>query len=156
MTTALEKFTIEGFQALLFRVQGILFAVDLEHIDELLELHQLEVGGDRLRRFDRLLPFGSAPVIYRDPRILTVHYRGSRLLMQIDQPEDITFIRLENMHPLPALLDRVRETDFIWGVGLVREAPVLLVDCLKIAAACQQDGSLAGNAILNSETHAKT
>lgn len=156
MTTALEKFTIEGFQALLFRVQDILFAVDLEQIDELLELHQLDAPGDRLRRFDRLLSFGGEPVIYRDPRILTVHYRGSRLLMQIDQPEDITFIRIESMRPFPALLDRVRQTDFIWGVGLVRETPVLLVDCLKIAAACERDGSLSGSATLNSETHAKT
>ena len=66
------------------------------------------------------------------------------------------FTSLRTGRANPALLDRVRETDFIWGVGLVREAPVVLVDCLKIAAACQQDGSLAGNAILNSETHAKT
>lgn len=156
MTTALEKITIEGFQALIFRVQDILFAVDLEQIDELLEMHQLDAATDRPVRLDRLLSFSGSPVVYHDPRVLTINHGNTRLLLQIDQPEDIVFIRLETMRPFPQLLDRVRESEFVWGVGLVREEPVILLDCHKMAILQLRETALREPGFRHGETHAKT
>ncbi len=145
MTTSLQKYSIDGFKALVFRMQDILFAADLEQIDELVEIKQWSETGDEAIPLHLLVPMESSPHIYRDPHVISIRYMGNNVSVQIDKPEDIAFIPIEAIRSFPPLINKLRKHTWLWGVGLLQEEPVLLIDCHKMAAACLSEQEAAWN-----------
>ncbi len=136
MTTALQKINIDGFKALVFRMQDIQFAADLEQINELHEMPQWQKTEEEAVPLDRLIPLTTIPIVYKEPHVITINYQGTRVSVQIDQPEDITFIPIDAIRSFPPLVDNLRQHLWLWGVGLINDKPVLLIDCHKMAAEC--------------------
>ena len=136
MTTALQKIQIEGFKALVFQMHDTLFATDLEQIDELIEGDHWSHHDEEIILLDRLMPLNSSPLVYKDPHVITIHFQGNTVALQIDQPQDITYIPIDAIRKLPAIVEKVRHQIWLWGVSLQKEEPVLLIDCHKLAAGC--------------------
>ncbi len=145
MSTALQKISIEGFKALVFRMHGTLFAADLEQIDELLEGDHWIHHEEEVILLDRLIPLSTSPLVYQEPHVIKINYQGKKVSVQIDKPEDITYITLDAIRSFPILVDKVRQQLWLWGVGLLKEEPVLLIDCHKLAANCLSEQEAAWN-----------
>ncbi|QPJ62984.1 MAG: hypothetical protein G3M70_14310 [Candidatus Nitronauta litoralis] len=136
MTTALQKLQIEGFQALVFRMHDTLFATDLEQIDELVEGDHWTHPDVEVFLLDRLMPLTASPLVYKDPHVITIHFQGNTVALQIDQPQDIAYIPIEAIRSFPFIVEKVRQHLWLWGISLEKKEPVLLIDCHKLAAGC--------------------
>ena len=143
MNTALQKINIDGFKALVFRMQSTLFAADLEQIDELLVGDRWNHHEEDVILLDRLIPLGTSPLVYQEPHVITINYQGSKVSIQIDKPEDITYITIDAIRSFPIIVDKVRQHLWLWGVGLLKEEPVLLIDFHKLAANCLSEQEAA-------------
>ncbi len=137
----LQKWSVDGMDLLVFRLQGIRLGVDLEQIDEMLKPEL--AGGQGLEpvALHELIPFPKAPVVYEDPQVLVIAGSDPALALKIDQPENIVYLGLQAIRPLPLLVARCRTTEALWGVGLLEEEPLVLLDCLKLAAGRNRRGA---------------
>lgn len=136
MTTALQKFSIEGFKALVFKMHDTLFATDLEQIDELLVGDQWSHKEEDIILLDHLIPLGTSPLVHKDPHVITIRYQENTVAIQIDQPRDITYIPIDAIKCFPTMVEKVRQHSWLWGISLQKEEPVLLIDSHKLAAGC--------------------
>lgn len=122
-------------QLLIFDLMGIKFGVDIEQVSEIYELMDLgQMKGARYEAswFHEKIPFRQGPVVYKSPRLLSLKDKETTLGIIIDQPEDILSITLNDIQPLPSLLEVLNRPSAIWGVALKGERTILLVDFYKL------------------------
>jgi len=108
---------------LFFSLGGVRFACDADHAEALSAVGAAEEGAFRL---DLALGYPS-PVSYREPTVLTLKGEGERRVV-IDALEQIAEVGLEEIRPLPALLEPLALKRGIWGVLPRAGALVLLLD----------------------------
>lgn len=117
---------------LLFTVGGICFAVDAEQVAGMAGYLPEESGN--LFRFHELAGFGDREVSYRAPTVLSLKTavpEGCRVL--IDAMEDIAEYGVNDMCPLPALLEPFAVRHGLWGVLKRDSGLTMLVDFQRIA-----------------------
>ncbi|HWP46418.1 MAG TPA: chemotaxis protein CheW [Candidatus Limnocylindrales bacterium] len=122
-------------QLLIFDIIGIKFGVDIEQVSEIYELIDLgQMKGAKYGAswFHEKIPFRQGPVVYKSPRLLILRDQETTLGIIIDQPEDILSITLDDIHPLPSLLEALNRPAAIWGIALKDEKMILLVDFYKL------------------------
>lgn len=123
MTTALQKLQIEGFQALVFRMHDTLFATDLEQIDELVEGDHWTHPDVEVFLLDRLMPLTASPLVYKDPHVITIHFQGNTVALQIDQPQDIAYIPIEAIRSFPFIVEKSDNISGCGGSAWKRKSP---------------------------------
>lgn len=117
---------------LLFAVGGVCFAVDAEQIDGMSEQQTEE--NDKLYRFHEMLGFDGEDVVYRAPTVLSVKSAAAGTAqVLIDNMEDMVEFSVNDIVPLPALIEPFAIKNGIWGVLKRGGNLTLLVDFYRIA-----------------------
>lgn len=127
-----ENIRFEELQLLILNIAGIKFGVDMEQVSEIMELEQANQKEFSIVKFDENLPFRGLAVTYKLPKVLLLKDEFSSTIL-IEQPEDMVSISIDSVQPLPPLL-ACRKASPIWGVTLLDDEVVLLVDCYRLAA----------------------
>jgi len=127
--------SIDELWIMTFSVIGIRMGVDVGQVSRMLEPGQAEVEELQVVAIHERLSFRDRNVSYRSPRILLLRDRGTVGVM-IDQPEDIIAVKLDHIRPLPPVFGAGMKTTIVWGVALIEEEIVLLVDLFQLVAAC--------------------
>ena len=120
-----------------FTVMGIRMGVEVEQISHMLELPQARREDLRVIPLHQVLSFGDRNVVYRSPRILLLR-NGETGGVMIDQPEDIIAVKPDCLRPLPLLVQAHMKTDIVWGVALIEEEIVILIDLFQLVTASEE------------------
>lgn len=116
-----------------FSMMSIRMGVDVGQVFQMLEPRQAAAQDLRVVSLHERLSFGERRVRYESPRVLLLRNAGHDGVL-IDQPEDITLVKVDCLRPLPPLLEAHRENGIVWAVALIDEEIVLLVDLYKVVA----------------------
>jgi len=118
---------VEEIQVLIFSVMGIRFGVDTEQVSSVVAPDQIDDEEISIDRFDEEFIFSGRQVVYQNPRILCIQ-DGRRLM--VDEIEEIRLLSLDKIRPLPEFLEKCRESNAIWGAGLIEDEIILLLNLL--------------------------
>ena len=131
---------------MVFRINGIRLAIDMEQIFEMIDPAKGEFMGYEMRSFHEILPFGpfgGREVSYASPKLVTVRgdvgeddgeAAAGRFGVIIDEPEETLTVGIGSIRALPPLLEASLGVDApIWGV-VVDDPPILLVDMRRLIA----------------------
>lgn len=148
---------IRNIHLLVFSVQHVFFGVWAEQVEELLESpmvnKQEEVSPEstisykgqdiRVINFSNQVDTRRSNVVpkYRkyvdsyisSPKILIIKRRDEGYLgICVDNLEDLATISIEQVHSLPMIMQNVRRIQGLWGIALVKERPVMLIDLAQL------------------------
>lgn len=121
---------VEAIRVLVFQFEGIRMGIDVEQIAGMLDPRDRAVDELSVSSFHEKLSFRNGPSAYVAPMVLLVKDEEGRHGVLIDQPQDIISIKIDSIRPLPPLVEASRESPAVWGVALMEEDMVLLVDLL--------------------------
>ncbi|GBC60123.1 hypothetical protein DENIS_1068 [Desulfonema ishimotonii] len=124
--------TTEELDLLIFRIADIPFGMDMEQIACIREPEQAQLQADRVFRFDEKLRFPKKPVVYRAPMLLIPEDETPVSALLIEKPDEIVRIRTDAIRPLPRLIERALPGHPVWGVALIDQKLILLVDFYRI------------------------
>lgn len=119
-------------QLLIFNIMGIRIGMDMEQIDAIIKPDQVKIKKLQVFKFHEKLPFRGEAAVYKSPRVLLLKEEKIATGIIIDQPEDIIPITIDSIQPLPSLIEATNRSSAIWGVTLINEKVVLLVDFYKL------------------------
>jgi len=117
--------TITNLQILIFNIMGVYFAADTEQVARVESFHPPLDETKNITHFHEEFLFPEGPVTYDSPRVLYI--KNGRGIV-IDHLEEVRSLPLEQIRTLPELLVQARKPDAIWGVGLVDDKVILLLD----------------------------
>jgi len=121
---------VEAIRVLIFEFKGIRMGVDVEQIAGMLDPRDKSVSELNVFPFHEKILFRNDCPAYVAPMILLVRGEDGRHGVLIDQPQDIVSIKIDSIRSLPPLIEASRESRAVWGVALIEEEVVLLVDLL--------------------------
>ena len=114
---------------ILFSMKGHEFAMDIESVSAMLPLESVEKDDPELIWFHEKIDLNSAGMVYLFPRVLCMSQAGKKIYLVVDNVRDMPLcIGLGDILPLPFLVEKYVRSKFIWGVCLLQERMVLLVD----------------------------
>ena len=123
---------IEDLRIMTFRMMGIKMGVDVDQIAQMLTP---EEAGEReidVLLFHEQLSSGAMDAAYSFPKVLLPRKEGAMNGIMIDEPQDIIGLKADAIRPLPPLLDTALERRVIWGVALIDNEIILLVDLYSL------------------------
>jgi len=126
--------TIVELKVLIFDIMGTVMGVDAEQAERMLDLREALERQISVYSFHEQVSFRADRIIYQEPRVLLIRDGEGVNGLLIDQPRDIVNVRTDSIRPLPDLLGASGESRAIWGVALVKEEMVLLVDLHDLMA----------------------
>jgi chemotaxis signal transduction protein len=128
-----------SLRLLVFTVGGVKLAADAEQICSMLAYDQ-DDDCDITYWLHEMLSFGNREVVFRSPEILTVSLQETIYRIVIDQPEDIIYIAMNRIQPLPALVEPFSQKKGLWGAVALDEQIILLIDFLKLISITRNTG----------------
>ncbi|KJR44029.1 hypothetical protein MCHI_000071 [Candidatus Magnetoovum chiemensis] len=128
---------MEELKILLFKVDDLSFAIDMDQIKQMTYLDSLDKEKYSICRLNDKLPF-KGHVIYKCPKALLIKENPSdnslNCALIIDEPADVINIPIDKIQQMPKIF-RIREDKFpIWGVFIYTNSIVMLVDFYRLAA----------------------
>ncbi len=117
---------------------GVKLGADVEQIEEMLEPDQAKERLIHLFRFHEELSFFNRQVRYQSPKVLVIKNESVPSGVVIDEPEDIKTISLDLIAPMPPLIEACINPPVIWGVAIIDDDMVLLMDLNRLPA-CKKD-----------------
>jgi len=115
---------------LLFSVEGVYFGIDAEQV---LQTAACNGEDDDLLWIHEVLDFRTTSVVYLTPTIITAGTRGGRRYrVVIDAMEDITQCSLNDLRPLPPVLEPFAMRKGIWGILPRNGRMTLLLDLMSL------------------------
>jgi hypothetical protein len=126
--------TIVDLKVLIFDIMGTVMGVDLDQAERMLDLREAIERQISVYSFHEKVSFRASRIVYQEPRVLLIRDKEGAIGLLIDQPQDIVNVRTESIRPLPDLIGASGESNAIWGVALVKEEMVLLVDLHDLMA----------------------
>lgn len=130
-------------QLLTFSINGTRMGVDTSQISEMMEQEEAEARGMTILKFSDEVPFRETDFAYVSPKVLKIKNTDSPAGVVIDQAEDITSVSVSSIRPLPYLVEISNRTKTIWGVAVMDNDIILLVDFYKLK--CVPLSSRAGS-----------
>ncbi len=122
---------MEEIHIMIFSIMGTRLGVDMEQVFEIRELDQVEQKGFKAVYFHEKAPFRGKVVQYKAPKVLLIKDETSTGII-INQPENMINITIDDIQPLPPLLQSINKYPAIWGAAMINEEIVLLVDLYKL------------------------
>ena len=151
---------LKDMQFLLFSVRQLVFGVWAKQVEEVLEdrafAEPQDAGPGNTRWYKgreiRMINFGNwftAERLYAvkgvagshkesdracvAPKILIIKPHAERYAgVRIDHLEDLATISIAQVHSLPVLMQRTGRMPGLWGIALVQECPVILIDLAQV------------------------
>jgi chemotaxis signal transduction protein len=137
---AAQETASEQVHVLVFELDGQLYGVDVCQVEALVEgPSSQEQEETRVWSYqDQEVPLrclaswiGLEPPEVSPSRVLLSRDQGSLQGFLVDIPKDMVTLRLEDVYPVPVLIQRVLGPSALWGVGRSAEGLVLLVDLAR-------------------------
>ena len=125
---------IEAIRVLLFNVLGVRMGVDVEQTAGMLDPRNASVEQFNLVSFHEKLFRRDDRLTYVAPMVLLVRDDKGNHGLLMDQPENIVSLGVEDIRPLPALIEASMQSRAVWGVALIEGEMVLLVDLYELVA----------------------
>jgi chemotaxis signal transduction protein len=119
---------------LTFRIMGTWIGVDTNQVEEILDQGKAAQRKIKVAALHEKINWGINEVTLAAPRVLMVKGGDSSIGILIDQPEDICDVKLDHLRPLPPLLAGSMAAGVVWGIALIHEEMVLLMDLDILAA----------------------
>jgi chemotaxis signal transduction protein len=67
------------------------------------------------------------------PKILIIRRQeGGYTGVRIDNLEDLITLSIEQVHSLPMIMQRTKRIQGLWGIALVKDCPVILIDLAQL------------------------
>jgi chemotaxis signal transduction protein len=67
------------------------------------------------------------------PRILIIKHQDKGYIgVRIDDLEDLVRVSIKYIHSLPVLMQKTKKIQGLWGIGLVKSRPVILIDLTQL------------------------
>ena len=118
----------DTLSVIIFDFMNVKFAVDVEHISEIMELNpklnencQIIQLADTFRTSDQSFK-------PKSPKLLVL--KGDQTLgILTDQPEDLVQVPLEKIRALPPFVEKVMNSTPIWAAFVDEDDIVYLLDC---------------------------
>jgi len=129
-----EAAGVEAIEALLFDFMGSRMGVDVDQIAGMLDPRDEAAGELDVLSLHEMLSFRNERAAYVAPKVLLIRDDDGRHGVLIEQPEDIVSVSLSSIRPLPAILEASMKSGAVWGVALIGEEMVLLVDLHEVIA----------------------
>lgn len=123
---------LDELRIMTFNMMGTRMGVDIRQVSQMLEPGHA-TQGLRVAHLHEGLSFGDRGISYRSPRVLLL--KDEETAVMIDQLEDIVPVDLDSIRPLPSVFDVHMKNALVWGVALIEEEIVLLVDLFQLVAA---------------------
>ncbi|MBI4691591.1 MAG: chemotaxis protein CheW [Nitrospirae bacterium] len=124
----------QELQILTFNIGGVNMAVDTTQIGRMLEIDEAVERNLKIERLDDRISFYDIAVIYSAPKVLMINDKMPFGVV-IDKPDDIISVPIDSLRPLPALISDSKCPKAIWGVALMNDEVVLLIDFYKLQSA---------------------
>lgn len=121
----------DSLTLLLFTVGSVCFGIDADQVAEI-AAYDGELA-DNLFWIHEELDFGPATPVYRTPTVVTVRTGGGQpYRVIIDNMEDISEFRLNDIQPFPPLVEDFVLRRGMWGLIARNRRVVLLLDLLRL------------------------
>lgn len=119
---------------LMFRVMGVRFGIDTEQVAKITPWDRVEdPGGTAFHLCDKI-SFGKPASIHRSAVMLLPKSGVGKKAVIVDTLEKIHSLRIDAIRPFPKLMGKGKGARAYWGIALVDNAPVILIDFSKLAA----------------------
>ena len=131
MKISCRKNSPEEIEFLVFTIGSVRFGADTEQVAEIYEPEPSFVSSSGLIRFDREIGFKeefSLPF----PRLVILREDRQYAGILINEPEDIISVSLNDIRPLPDLLNIRLADSPLWGAALAEDGIILLTDFYKM------------------------
>ena len=148
---------IRNIHLFVFSVHNVLFGVWAAQVEELLEHPIVNEQGEvppestisykgqdlRVINFSSQIDARRSNVVPEDekyvdrdlasPKILVIKRRdGSYAGIRVANLEDLATISIEQVHALPLIMQKIRRIQGLWGLALVQDRPVMLIDLAQL------------------------
>jgi chemotaxis signal transduction protein len=123
-----------AIRLLIFRIMGTWMGVDTNQVEEIMDQGQAARRKIKVSSWHEKIKGGIGAVALVDPPVLLVKSEDSSVGILIDQLEDICEVKLDHLRPLPPLLAGSMAAGVVWGIALIHEEMVLLIDLDTLVA----------------------
>lgn len=128
---------MEQVELMLFRVNGVLFGAELRQVGGVFAPEEDTATGEEPTRLDDF--FGEPSDLQGDWKVIRLKEKsasGSEWGFLAENPEDIVNISIDDIRPLPAIVDKLKTFKSLWGSFIYQGEIGFLLDlaelCLEI------------------------
>lgn len=123
---------------LLFNIMGYDFAMPLDTVTSMQHFTVEDQNDSDMVWFHDKIVLQSEKVLYRAPKILCLSHGESKIRLIVDNVPGMPMpIDLKNIRAFPGIMEPYARTGFLWGVYLLGERMILLVDAYQLIASCR-------------------
>lgn len=115
---------IESVELLIFSVSGHAFAFDVEDVSELTEIDDAKKKGIKLSYFHERMDLKEAGP--KRPKVIIGKRKKEGFI--IEEPEDIRLVHVDLIKAVPMIYEKCGKHPSVWGVLLIENRIVLLID----------------------------
>lgn len=119
-------------EVLTFNIGGVKMGVDTSQVAAMLKPEQAEEMGIGVSGFAEKIPFRDSDITYSTPKVIVIKDEGIPYGILIDRPDDIVPVSIDDIRPLPPVVNACIGSKAIWGALLRGAEVILLVDFYKI------------------------
>lgn len=118
---------------LLVMLSGCRFGIDTDQVERVVPAGRVDL------RHGAILhpPFASEVVFHSHSMALIARSdHGMEKVLIVDALQDILTVPVVNLRPFPSLMARAREASAYWGMALIDDKPVTLLDLTRWSCQC--------------------
>ena len=82
-------------------------------------------------KLEEKLGLGNSIMAFKSPKVLLIKEEETKGIL-IDEPKNILDIKLDLIHPLPPIIEKINQESSIWGTCFLDENALFLMDCYKL------------------------
>ena len=110
---------------------NIHLGIDVEQIAEICEPKEAVKKGIKIFQLHEKVNSGGKDVDYISPKILVLKDDKKISGIMVNEPKDIVTINVNLIQPLPPLIDRYKSLISVWGVAVLDNNMIVLIDIKK-------------------------
>lgn len=122
----------EEIELLVFSMMGVRIGVDTAQVAGMLKPEDAEQQGLATIALHERLKFRGVAVSYSDPHVLVIKGDGPRYGIVIDNPEDIAFMKVDSIRPMPDIFALSGSVNALWGAVIRDNDVIFLLDFDKM------------------------
>jgi chemotaxis signal transduction protein len=124
----------ENISILVFKAAGVKIGLDTGQILEMMDMKTAaktakESGAD-MKKLNEVVPLGKRVVNFIRPKAIRLKAAGMPLIV-IEEPESILDIDIEDIRPMPFVIERLG-SKAVWGAAVTGGGIILLVDLFRL------------------------
>jgi hypothetical protein len=131
----------KNISILVFKAAGVKIGLDAGQILEMMDMETAaktaKERGEDMKKFNEVIPLCKRDVNFTRPKAIRLKAAGNPLIV-IEHPESILDINIEDIRPMPFIIEKLGErlgSKAVWGSALTGGDIILLVDFCRLKKA---------------------